>query len=405
MTERRNVVWKAIVTRKRALWTNRFLLLLWSYAAFACSLLRGVEVESVATSVQKPSNVALYISVRDGKQPISSLMVENFKVYENEQLVPSDQSQLTLLNRDAAVVHHALVLVDMSQSKDDESKRLTARAVAGFVSRTRADQAVTVYAFDGSPEIALVGEFPRAAGAAEPVEELAPLSSFALRDPSRNLYGALAEGLKQLDLRLTQAQKPVRIGTLVVFSRGPDVAGRANEEQVRDLLDQSPHHVVSVGIGETEGDYYLEDVGRAGVIRAQDAKSIGVAFEEAATKVSSLYDMYYLVSYCSPARAGTRRLRLEVTFSTPEGDEKTGDLEQEFDANGFGPGCDPTTPPRFVVHSGQEVPAVTVPESTPPAAPGTPKAEPVTPPETQTTSPEPESDEIVPPPSKPGYAP
>lgn len=391
------------MTGKRALWVNRLLLVLWSYAAFGCSLLRGVEVESVATSVQKPSNVALYLSVRDGKNPVSSLMVENFKVFENEQLVPADQSQLTLLNRDLAAVHHTLVLVDMSQIKDDEPKRLAARAVAGFVSRTRAEQSVTVYAFDGSPDLALMGEFPRAAGAAEPVDELAPLRTYTLRDPSRNLYGAVVEGLKQLDARLAQAQKPVRIGTLVVFTRGPDVAGRASEEQVRELMENSPHHVVSIGVGQTDGDYYLDDIGRAGVIRAQDANSIGVALEEAATKVSSLNEMYYLVSYCSPARAGARRLRLEVTFSTPEGEEKTGDLEQDFDANGFGPGCDPTTTPRFVISTGQEVPAVTVPESTPaPAAPGAPKAQPATAPE---APPDAEGDEIVPPPSKPGYAP
>ncbi len=390
------------VTGKRALWANRLMLWLWSYAAFGCSLLRGVEVESVATSVQKPSNVALYVSVRDGKNPVSSLMVENFKVFENEQLVPHEQSQLTLLNRDVAVVHHTLVLVDMSQLKDEESKRVTARAVAGFVSRTRAEQAVTVYAFDGSPDLALMGEFPRAAGAAEPLDELAPLRSYTIRDPSRNLHGALVEGLRQLDARLAQAQKPVRIGTLVVFTRGPDVAGRATEEQVRDLLEQSPHQVVSIGVGQTDGDYYLDDIGRAGTIRAQDANSIGVAFEEAATKVSSLHGMYYLVSYCSPARAGSRRLRLEITFSTPEGEEKTGDLEQEFDANGFGPGCDPTSPPRFVISGGQDIPAVEAPGSAP--EPAAPKGQPPPAPESQ-PAPESESDEIVPPPAKPGYAP
>jgi hypothetical protein len=395
-----------LVTGKRALWAGRLFLWLWSYTAFGCSLLRGVEVDSVATSVQKPSNVALYVSVLDGKNPVSSLMVENFKVFENEQLVPTDQSQLTLLDRDLAAVHHTLVLVDMSQSKDDESKRLIARAVAGFVARTRADQAVTVYAFDGSPDLALIGEFPRAVATPEALEELAPLRSYAVRDPSRNLYGALGQGLKELDTRLMQGQKPVRIGTLVVFTRGPDVAGRSNEEQVRDLLDQTPHHVVSVGVGETEGDYYLDDIGRAGVIRAQAANTVGVALEEAATKVSSLYDMYYLVSYCSPARAGARRLRLEVAFSTPEGDEKTGDVEQDFDANGFGPGCDPTTPPRFVVNTGQGVPSVTVPESTPaPATPSAPKTQPSATPEAEPESPEPEGDEIVPPPPKPGYAP
>jgi hypothetical protein len=116
--------------------------------------------------------------------------------------------------------------------------------------------------------------------------------------------------------------------------------------------------------------------------------------------------MYYLVSYCSPARAGTRRLRLEVTFATTEGEEKSGSVEQEFDANGFGPGCDPKTPPRFVVNTGQDVPTVST-EGSAPATPAveTPKGQPAATPDTKPESEEPEGDEIVPPPSKPGYAP
>ena len=74
---------------KRAHWANRFLLLVGSYAAFGCSLLRGVDVESVATSVQKPSNVALYVSVRDGKISRSSVGLSTATVYAVGDCSPS----------------------------------------------------------------------------------------------------------------------------------------------------------------------------------------------------------------------------------------------------------------------------------------------------------------------------
>lgn len=372
-----------------------------------CALLGGVRVEPVATSVEKPSNVALYVAVRDWREPVPGLAVGNFSVSENGQPIPADQSQITLLDRDIAAVHHTLVLVDMSTAMDDESKHTLARAVAGFVARTRTKQGVTVYVFDGSPELTLAGEFPRSA-AGEGLEEVSPISAYALKDPSRNLYGAVAEGLKQLDARLMQAQKPVRVGTLVVFTQGPDSAGRLNDRELRRLVDKTPHHVIAIGIGHVPRDYYLDDIGRAGVIHAQDRHTLGIAFEDAAKRVGTLYDMYYLVSYCSPARAGQRTLRLEVAFTNKKGEEKSGSAQQRFDATGFGPGCDSRAAPHFVLTpTPEEAFGSHAAESSTHAgpAPSEPKSEPKTQPAPASSAPESDSDAIVPPPAKPGYAP
>jgi hypothetical protein len=56
-----------------------------------------------------------------------------------------------------------------------------------------------------------------------------------------------------------------------------------------------------------------------------------------------------LVSYCSPARAGTRELRLEVATTDEQGKKSIGRYDTEFDASGFGPGCNPLALPHFVV--------------------------------------------------------
>ena len=95
-----------------------------------------------------------------------------------------------------------------------------------------------------------------------------------------------------------------------------------------------------------------------------------------------------------------RRLRVEVQRTTLEGDEQKGSAEVDFDATGFGPGCDPTRPPRFVEQTATETKPAT-PADTSQPAPDQHK------PDTGTTKPEPKEDDdsIVPPPDKPGFAP
>jgi hypothetical protein len=266
-----------------------------------------------------------------------------------------------------------------------------------------------LFAFDGSRDIQLAGEFPKLLGGAPPLDEVPGLLSYSVRDPSRNLYGAVAQSIEELDRRLAAAQKPVRIGTLVVFSRGPDAAGRLTDQQLRKLLEQTRHHLLAIGLQNTPRDYYLTELGRTETLRAQDEQKLGPTFESAASRVNALYDMYYLVSYCSPARAGVRRLRLQVDFKTPQGDEKRGRVEREFDATGFGPGCDPETPPRFALSAEGQAQATDPRETSPDSKPNSSKAPrpraPQPADDAADSASDSDTDSIVPPPQKPGYAP
>ncbi|HEY4102281.1 MAG TPA: hypothetical protein VGM44_00255, partial [Polyangiaceae bacterium] len=184
-----------------------------------------VSVEPVATSFQKPSNVAAYISVADGKEPITELQLENFKIYENERPLSSEDIHQTLLPKELAAYHHTLLLVDVSgeQAADDA----LAREVGSFVETVRKTQPVSVFVFDGSPSLRFVADFPKSPdGASADVHALSKMGS---SDVSRNLNGALTSGLKELDARLAQQRRTVKVGTLVVFTRGPDLAGRVSE--------------------------------------------------------------------------------------------------------------------------------------------------------------------------------
>ena len=373
-----------------------------------CSLLglSAIDVEAVGISAQRPSNVAVYLWAAHGDEPLTELSLGDFRIYENDQELTSSEIGLTLLDRASAAEHHTLLLVDMSGTSD-ELRRDIARAVAPFVARVRQSQGVTVYAFAGTANPTLVGEFPRRASDAGP-SRIPDLETFRPSDTSRDLHGAILEGLKQLDARLMRAQKPLRVGTLVVFTQGKDLAGRVSFDQVQTALDAAPHLLFALGVGDSDDDG-LSDIGRNGVVRAHAMNTIGIGFEDTATMVDAHLRRYYLLSYCTPARAGQRRLRVEVTTTDQEGEPIAGDVELEFNADGFGPGCDPTALPRFVVQAPPAPGMAQTSEPTPEVSVGTPSTPPPTAPpsdaEPATDAPPEGSEQIAPPPDQPGYAP
>jgi hypothetical protein len=314
------------------------------FALTGCGLFNQMNVEPIATASHRPSNVAAYVAVTDGDEPITELLPANFHVYENEQLVPAEQSELTLLDRNVAAAHQALLLVDMSQAKTPEARALAAKASLGFVTSLSPHEPVSVFAYDGAE--GLVPIVSVAKGAPAPTS-LAALENYSPRDSSRNLNGAVLAALGKLDASLAQTGRPVKIGTLVVFASGPDVAGRADADLVHDTVWEGAHDVIVIGIGE-EADR-VSSLARRGLVRAQNAGTLSIAFEEAAMKARAELEKYYLVSYCSPGRAGERRLRLEVTYTTKEGQEHTGDFEFDFSARGFEAGCNSLKAPPLTL--------------------------------------------------------
>jgi hypothetical protein len=309
-----------------------------------CSALYRIQLDPVAKSVEPPSNVAVYLAASHRDQPLTDLGAQSFRIYEDGRLLSPEESRQTLLARDAVALHKALLLVDLSTAEDPALRHQVARAAAAFVARVRAHQDVTVMAFDGRPEPILIGDFPK--GGAGP-EEIAELTQFSIADRSRNLHGAIIKAGQTLDARLMTEKKPIRIGSLVVMTTGEDLAGRWSYEGLRGVLDKSPHRVFAIGIGDRQRSFSLEDLGRAGSVRAPSLTSAELAFEQMAAKVEAAHAGFYLLSYCSPARDGQRMIKIEVTHHDAEGNQVTGSLYEQLDAAGFGPGCDPTTMPRF----------------------------------------------------------
>ena len=81
---------------------------------------------------------------------------------------------------------------------------------------------------------------------------------------------------------------------------------------------------------------------RSGFVQTDLLANIGGAFDQVAAYIEASARKFYLLSYCSPARAGIHELTVEVL-----GAGDSGTLSHTFRADGFGPKCDPNRPPKF----------------------------------------------------------
>ncbi len=312
----------------------------------------GLALTPIRATSNRPSNVVVYFKVQKGKEPVGGLTAESFKIYEDGDLVSQYESKQTILNPEVAASHYTLLLVDMSGSITDSGAVDTLVDAAGaFAERVEGQkqQKVAVFAFSGDEELHPIVPFTTAGGAKAAVKGLA---SYKPADPSTNLNGAIIKGLAELDKALRAAPNPLRFGTLVVFTDGSDRARRVKWEDVQKALATTPYEVFAIGLGAELQDAQLLALGKDGTAKAADKASVVKAFDEIAARIEAAMKAYYLLSYCSPARAGKHQLTIEAHAKAQNGDESSGNLKDEFDATGFGVGCDPNQRPSFDITKG-----------------------------------------------------
>ncbi len=331
-------------------------LTLLSFMALGCSA-GQIKVVSKGVFAEKPGNVAAYVAVSEQGQAMEGLSAENFKIYEDELYIPAENSRQVLLDKELAQAHRTVVLVDHSAATDEDIRKEIGDALRIFVQRVRSTQPVAVYAFDGRKELRRVAEFSKQQKKGKANDQFE--TKLRPADTSRNLNGAIIEGLKVLDRAYDQRKAPLRAGTLVVFSGGPDLAGRVDGETVREAIDLSGYSIIAVGLGDSAPQ--LRDYGRDGFVDGHSVQTLSMAFEEAGYLVEDDYKRHYLLAYCSPARAGERTVSLEVVRELPapavEGQADgavsaqmaTGVSDEmgTFNSNGFAEGCDPARTPKF----------------------------------------------------------
>lgn len=324
-----------------------------SLGVVACALMSvsgcaGLNLRLVDASVRKPSNVAVYFTVdTKGGEPVADLTPRDFRIYEDAQPVSILESKQTILQPEVAAIHYTLLLVDMSGSVVDSGDMpALVQAATSFADRVGPYQKVAVYTFDGSPHLTPIvgwGGNVRAG--------IAGLASRRPRDPSTNLNGGVIEGVRALSQQMEHAPVPLRFGTLVVFTDGTDRAHRASAEDVSRALDGAGFETYVIGVGQEVDKGQLSKIGRSGTFASQNHADLQKGFDEVGARIEASSKRYYLLSYCSPSRAGEHDVEIEA-----QARGTSGRLRYRFNANGFGPNCDPNQRPAFDVRHPKTVP-------------------------------------------------
>jgi hypothetical protein len=308
------------------------------FSLLAASGCAGLNPQLVQASVQKPSNVAVYFTVdTSGGDPVPGLTADRFHIYEDDKIVSPFESKQTILNPEVAAMHYTLLLVDMSGSVT-QSGALPALedAVDKFTERVGKWQQTAIYGFDGRPELVPIRGFSSGGGRAG-------LSGFHSTDPSTNLYGAVTKATKVLEKQLEHSPVPLRFGTLVVFTDGTDHAHRVSNDEMRKALDEVNFDVFVIGVGAEINESELRQIGKNGAALSKDPSAVGASFDQIAARIEGYTKRYYLLSYCSPSRAGEH----DVTIEPVAPDGAKGQLTYHFKADGFTFPCDPNRKPNF----------------------------------------------------------
>lgn len=308
----------------------------------------GLTLRLVDASVRKPSNVTVYFNVTDAHNVgVPNLTADQFHIYEDGKLVSPFESKQTILNPEVAAVQYTLLLMDMSGSVTNSGQvpALT-DAASGFSERVGKTQEVAVYAFDGAKDIHPIVGFTSGGGSVQ--GGINALKSYKPRDPSTNLNGAVIEALAALSKQMERAAQPLKFGTLVVFTDGTDHAHRVSRADLMKALDDvgSQISVFVIGVGAEVDPSELRAIGRQGAVLSKNPAEVKAAFDKIAEQVEAYTRSFYLFGYCSPARAGEHDVRIEADVKG----RGAGSLEYHFNANGFGPNCDPNQKPSFDVH-------------------------------------------------------
>ncbi len=309
----------------------------------------GLDVRKVNSAAARPSNVWVFFEVTEGKgEPVPGLEADDFEIYEDDRLVSKAESQQTIQNPDIAAVMYTLLLVDMSGSVAESGDvEALADAAEKFSESVGEHQKVAIYAFDGEEDLHPLVQFTGQKGSAS--AGISRLRTYKPKDTSTNLHGAVVKGIELLNKELERDHRPLKFGTLVVFSDGTDRAARVSQDEMQQALRDEKYknyQVYAIGVGDELEERDLSRIGRDGTELVREREKVDQAFQRMAQRIDAHRKRFYLFSYCTPARKGVHRVRVKVIDKERN---KSGDVEYEFDADGFGPPpkCDPARKPSF----------------------------------------------------------
>lgn len=306
----------------------------------------GVSVFGASASTDKvvakaSSDVTAFVSVKDAGDPVASLSVDNFEIYENKVLLSHKEIGLKLLPRNPLAAGHTIVLLDLSGTPDEKELKRINRGAAHFVEKVSTTQSVTVVAFDGSERAREVARFARVETSTK--RDLPDLAPFLSKDTSRDLHSALLSAIKGLTSSLQEQNGEVQFGTIVTLVRGPDLAGRKTVKEVRSAIYDSGYEFYSIAPEDLKFDL-LGTLGKEKSFTYPTIDTLPMRFQDLGMRVRTAWQSHYVLSYCSPGRAGTRKLKIKVNFESESGAKRTASTSGSFDSTGFQAGCGAKAP-------------------------------------------------------------
>ena len=317
--------------------------------------LRGTTVHQKA---EPPANVLAVFRVESVEEliaplpflpknvhPVTDLDPGGFKIFEDGAAVGTGESA-SVTRLDLGRRLHVLILVDFGGDPSEADRIVIGDALHGALVNLQS-HTVGVFAFDGSGSIAELVTSAQPTPA-ESVRDA--IKAFKVRDPSTNLHGAVVEALTGLGATVRDGPPPVQAGALVLVSRGPDRAGRSSRSDVLASVreDGQPLLRYAVGVGTVDTEL-LGRVTHGDPAALQTMKDLPAALDTITKQIAEYGRSHYALTYCSQAREGLHKARVEFTREVKDADgettTQTGGLDIPFEAKGFRPGCKPTTLP------------------------------------------------------------
>lgn len=322
--------------------TLTLLLALFCLPLGGCSGLHlfGAKVVTSEVVAEKPSDISAYVSVEKKKVPVGNLTADNFRIFENKVPLNEEAIGFELLPRESVAAGHTVLLLDLSGAPDDAQLRRISRGAAHFAEKVTTTQPVTVVAFDGSARAREVARFSKVA--VETKRPLPDLGPFLSGDSSRDLNSAFIAAVQGVTDRLKESQKAATYGTVVTMTRGPDLAARKSDNKVRGAVTVSGFDFYSV-TPEKMKLKILPAIGKTRKFQFATIDTLPMKLLDVGVHVRDTWFSHYLLTYCTPSRAGKRKLKIQVKFEDHHGKKTRGSSRSSFYADGFDGGCVPKT--------------------------------------------------------------
>jgi len=306
----------------------------------------GLRVRQIDAAQEKPANVLLFFRVNAGTDGVPGLQESAFTVKEDDHVVGPGVDRV-IVNPDLRGAQATMVLVDLGGRPSAEDLEAMAGAVGALVERIGAGRRVGLYAIDGAEQPLALAPFGASLDALKGAVSRIP--SYKTRDPSLDLNGGYISALRTLKQATPPSNGP-RIANLVLLARGPDRASRFDLRAVSAELKKMDIDVsrFAVGFGPDAATAKLDTFADSAPVLAPTTDALRDAAVHVAEAIDDRGRSFYLLSYCTVARGGEHKVKLEVSRERPtekgKPEVQTGSLQYSFRADGFGPGCTPNVP-------------------------------------------------------------